>query len=340
MRKNPPRLCRLIFKFFIPEYDWDYFFNCIDEVYQGLRQSRGKWIADIWYWAQLGKSLPVLVSNAAGGYFAMFSNYFKTGLRNIRRHKGYSALNIMGLAVGLAVCILILLNVQDELSYDRFHANADRIYRLIEFEHLTSGETLAFTQQGPELAAVLKSDFPEIEESTRFYTVSNRLVRFGDRLFYENDFAFADPQFLTMFTFPLKEGDPHTVLADPASIVISERMAKKYFDRQDPMGKILHVDNQLDFVITGILKNVPANSHLQFDFLVPFENMKHFGERVTGWMDFYCDTYVLLYENVSCRKLDPKIRDIVSKYSKGSNLYEKLQPLTSIRLFSNAILTP
>ena len=235
MRKNPPRLCRLIFKFFIPEYDWTYFFNCIDEVYQGLRQSRGKWIANIWYWAQLGKSLPLLVSNATGGYLAMFINYFKTGLRNIRRHKGYSALNIMGLAVGLAVCILIFLNVQDELSYDRFHVNAHRIFRMIEFEYLTNGEVLAFTQQGPELAAILKSDFPEIEESTRFDKMSNRLVRFGDRLFYENGFAFADPQFLTMFTFPLKEGDSHSVLADPSSIVISERMAKKYFDRQDPI---------------------------------------------------------------------------------------------------------
>ncbi|MBW1911591.1 MAG: ABC transporter permease [Deltaproteobacteria bacterium] len=134
---------------------------------------------------------------------SMLNNYFKTGLRNIRRHKGYSALNIMGLTVGLAVCTLIFLWVQEELSYDRFHVNADRIFRLIEFEYLSNGEELAFSQQCPELAAVLKSDFPEIEESTRFETISDRLVRFGERQFYENDFAFADPQFLTMFTFPL-----------------------------------------------------------------------------------------------------------------------------------------
>jgi hypothetical protein len=162
--------------------------------------------------------------------------------------------------MGLAVCILIFLWVQDELSYDRFHVNADRIFRLIEFEDLSSGEVLVFKQQGPELSAVLKSDFPEIEVSTRFYIMSNRLVRFGDRPFYENGFAFADPQFLSMFTFPLKKGDSLQALADPSSIVLSERMAKKYFGRQDPIGKIFHVDNQADFVITGILENIPFNS--------------------------------------------------------------------------------
>jgi ABC-type antimicrobial peptide transport system permease subunit len=340
MRKHPPRLCRRIFKFFIPEYDRPYFFNGIDEVYQGLQQSCGKWFARIWYWAQLGKSLPMFVSNTVGGNMSMFKNYFKTGLRNIRRNKGYSVLNIMGLAVGLAVCILIFLWVQEELSYDRFHVNADRIFRMIEFEYLSNGEELAYSQQGPELAAVLKSDFPEIEESTRFDTMGNRLVRSGDRQFYENAFAFADPQFLTMFTFPLKEGDPNTALADPSSMIISERMAKKYFDRQDPMGKILRVDNQMDFVITGILENIPSNSHLQFDFLAQFESIKHFGQEVTGWGSYYLDTYVLLNENVDYRELDPKIKEIAAKYTEGSVLYEKLQPLSRIRLFSNAILTP
>ncbi len=335
MRKYPPRVCRRIFRFFIPEYDWHCFSNGIDEVYQGLLQSRGKWAADIWYWVQLGKSLPSFISTTLGGTMSI-----KTGLRNIRRHKGYSALNIMGLTVGLAVCTLIFLWVQEELSYDRFHVNADRIFRLIEFEYLSNGEELAFSQQCPELAAVLKSDFPEIEESTRFETMGDRLIRFGERQFYENDFAFADPQFLTMFTFPLKEGDPKTVLADPSSMVISERMAKKYFDRQDPIGKILHVDNQKEYVITGILENVPSNSHLQFDFLVQFESIKHFGREVTGWGSYYLDTYVLLNANVDYREFDPKIKEIAAKYSDGSVLYEKLQPLSRIHLFSNAILTP
>ena len=270
----------------------------------------------------------------------MLKNHIKTGLRNLWKHKAYSTLNILGLAVGLAVCILIFLWVQDELSYDRFHTNAHRIYRVIEHEDLTSGDTLSYTQQAPELAAILKKDFPEIEKSIRFESMSDRLVRFGERQYYEKGFAFADPEFLKVFTFPLKVGNPSTALADPISIIISERMAEKYFHQQDPIGKTLNVDNQEDFIISGVMENVPANSHLQFDFLVQFECIKNFGREVKGWGSFYLDTYVLLAENIDYRDLNPKIKDIISKYTEGDSFYIDLQPLTRIRLFSNTILTP
>ena len=270
----------------------------------------------------------------------MFKNQIKTGLRNLWKYKAYSTLNILGLAVGLAVCILIFLWVQDELSYDRFHTNAHRLFRVIEHEDLTSGETLSYTQQAPELAAILKKDFPEIEESVRFETMRDRLVRFGERQFYEEGFAFADPEFLKIFTFPLKTGDPVTALSDPSSILISERMAEKYFDQQNPIGKTLNIDNQEDFIIAGVLENVPSNSHLQFDFLVQFERIKDFGREVKGWDSFYLDNYVLLTENVDYRDLNPKIRDTISKYTEGDDFYIDLQPLIRIRLFSNTILTP
>ena len=269
----------------------------------------------------------------------MFRNMIKTGLRNIQRHKGYTAINLTGLAVGLTVCILIFLWVQEELSYDRFHTNAHRIYRVIEHEELSSGEILSYTQQSPELAAVLKKDHPEIEESVRFEILSDRLVRFGERQFYEKGFAFADPKFLTMFTFPLKIGDPDIALADPSSIIISEKIANKYFDNQSPVGKTITVDNQEDYIISGVMENVPFNSHLQFDFLVQFECIKNFSREVSGWGSFYLDTYVLLTENADYKELNPRIRNIISKYSEGNPIYIDLQPLARIRLFSNAILT-
>ena len=268
MKNYPPPLCRRIFQLFVPEYDWRYFFSGIDDVYQRVRQSHGKFWADVWYWTQLVKSLPRFLANTIGGHNIMFRNMIKTGLRNIQRHKGYTAINLTGLAVGLTVCILIFLWVQEELSYDRFHTNAHRIYRVIEHEELSSGEILSYTQQSPELAAVLKKDHPEIEESVRFEILSDRLVRFGERQFYEKGFAFADPKFLTMFTFPLKIGDPDIALADPSSIIISEKIANKYFDNQSPVGKTITVDNQEDYIISGVMENVPFNSHLQFDFLV------------------------------------------------------------------------
>jgi ABC-type antimicrobial peptide transport system permease subunit len=270
----------------------------------------------------------------------MGKNYFKSGIRTLLRHKGYSTLNIMGLAVGLAVCILIFLWVQDELGYDRFHTNADRIYRVIEHEELSSGEVLSYSQQGPALAPILKADYPEILESVRFRVMRDRLVKFMDHQYYERGFAFADPAILTMFTFPLKMGDPATALTNPSSIVISEDIAKKYFADNDPLGKLLLVDNHTNFIISGVMENVPSNSHLKFDFLVNFESIKNFGQPITGWGSFYLDTYVLLAESADYRDVNPKIKNVISEHSEGSLFFIDLQPLRRIRLFSNAILTP
>ena len=270
----------------------------------------------------------------------MLINYIKTGIRALLRHRGYSALNIMGLAVGLAVCILIFLWVQDELGYDRFHTNADRIFRVIEHEELSSGEILSYTQQGPELGPILKADYPEILESVRFRIRNDRLVKSEDFQFYERGFAFADPAILTMFTFPLKMGDPASALTNPSSVVISEKMAKKYFADKDPLGKILRMDNHTNFIVSGVMENIPTNSHLKFDFLAQFESIENFGYPVAGWGSFYIDTYVLLAEGVDHLVVDEKIRNVISEHSSGDPFIIDLQPLKRIRLFSNSILTP
>lgn len=270
----------------------------------------------------------------------MLKNYIKTGIRSLLRHRGYSTLNIMGLAVGLAVCILIFLWVQDELGYDRFHTNADRIFRVIEHEELSSGEILSYTQQGPALGPILKADYPEIQESVRFRIMNDRLVKSGDLQFYERGFAFADPALLTMFTFPLKMGDPDSALTEPSSIILSDNMARKYFADQDPMGKIIRVDNHTNFIVSGVMENIPSNSHLKFNFLVQFESIKNFGQPVAGWGSFYLDTYVLLADGVDHRVVDQKIRNAISEHSSGDSFVIDLQPLKRIRLFSNTILTP
>jgi len=270
----------------------------------------------------------------------MLKNYLKTAIRALTRQKGYSALNIVGLAMGLAVCILIFLWVQDELGYDRFHTNADRIFRVIEHEELSSGEILSYTQQGPELGPILKADYPEILESMRIRVTNDRLVKFEDSQFYERGFAFADPSILTMFTFPLKMGDPASALNEPSSIILSDKMARKYFPEGDPIGKILRVDNHSDFIVSGVMENIPANSHLSFDFLVQFESIKNFGQPVSGWGSFYLDTYVLLSDGADHRLVDQKIRNVISEHSADSLFFIDLQPLKRIRLYSNTILTP
>jgi hypothetical protein len=310
--KNPPQfakwlLCRL------SSYETEHALtDATDIEYFDIRERHGAVISWIWYWFNTLGTLFQYMKLSFLWSWIMLKNYFKTAIRILFRHKGYSCLNIMGLAVGLAVCILIFLWVQDELSYDRFHTNADRIYRVIEHEELSSGEILSYSQQGPALAPILTAEFPEILESVRFRMMRDRLVQFEDLQFYERGFAFADPAILTMFTFPLKMGDAASVLEDPSSIVISENVAKKYFDGDVPLGKILRVDNHTDFIISGVFENIPSNSHIQFDFLAGFESIENFGQPIAGWDSFYLDTYVLLAEMV-----DPQI---VNKKSKTSSV--------------------
>ncbi len=263
----------------------------------------------------------------------MIKNYIKIALRNIKRHKGYSLINIAGLAIGIACCILILLWVQDELSYDRFHENAGDIYRVIQDINFTDHSTTWSITQGP-LGPSLKNDFPEIIKATR---ITGR----GLRLTYENKsfdegVGMADGSIFEMFTFPLVKGDPATALSDPLSIVLTEEMVEKYFGDEDPLGKTIRADNQWDFLVTGVLNNIPRNSHLQFDFLIPFIFGRELNYTVDRWGNSQFRTYVQLQKDIS-------VQDVVQKIS--GHLFEKptiekdarlnLQPLTRIHLFSN-----
>ncbi|MFC2161663.1 ABC transporter permease [Acidobacteriota bacterium] len=166
----------------------------------------------------------------------MFKNYLKIAWRNMKRHKAFSLINITGLALGMTCCMLILLWVQDELSFDRFHRNGDRVYRIIQDINFSDHTTSWAINQGP-LGPSLKNDFPEIVDFSRRtgrgVTLTYQEKRFDERV------AMVDPSFLTMFTFPLVQGDPDTALSEPQSIVFSEEMARKYFPDEDPMGKVV-----------------------------------------------------------------------------------------------------
>ena len=164
----------------------------------------------------------------------MFKNYLKIVFRNIQRHKGYSFINIAGLALGLTAVILILLLVQFEISFDKYHKNADRIYRILQGQQ--GSDRLSNLTQ-PPLAPTLKAEFPEVESATRFYRTGKIHISYKDKNFFENGFCFTDPETFDIFSFELLEGDPQTVLDDPNSVVISELTAKKYFGNENPIGK-------------------------------------------------------------------------------------------------------
>jgi putative ABC transport system permease protein len=263
----------------------------------------------------------------------MLKNYLKIALRNIKRHKGYSLINIVGLAVGMACCILILLWVQDELSYDRFHENADDIYRVIQNINFADHSTTWTITQGP-LGPSLKEDFPEIINATRITDRGFRLT-YDDKS-YDEEVGMADGSLFEMFTFPLVKGDPATALSDPSSIVLTEEMAEKYFGDEDPIGKTIKADNQWDFQVTGVMRDVPRNSHLQFDFLIPFIFGRELNYTVDHWGNSSFRTYVQLPKGAPVQEVISKISGyLIEKPTIEKDARLNLQPLTRIHLYSN-----
>ena len=239
----------------------------------------------------------------------MLKSYFKIAIRNIFKNKLYSFVNIAGLAIGMAACILILLWVTDEMNFNSFNKNLDKIFAVPQTQHYqTIGDfTVLNTPLG--LAKVLKEEYPEIDQIARYAPyMGNALISYKDKSFSEQS-TFVDPSFLKMFTFDLIEGDKNTALNDPHSILLTEDMAKKYFGNEDPVGKILRFNNKVDVKVTGVLKNVPHNSDLNFNYLCPINLLKDFGVDVNQWGNNNLFTFVILKDASQYKALSAKIKD-------------------------------
>jgi putative ABC transport system permease protein len=268
---------------------------------------------------------------------ALVWNYIKTALRVIRCHKGYSFINISGLAIGLTVCMLIVLWVVDEWSFDRFNTNANRIYRAYRDESATQSDATSVLTP-PPLAASLRNDFPEIIKATRFGSWHRQLVTYKDKSFNETKFMHVDPDFFSMFSFPLVKGNPETVFSNPYSVVLTEKTAARYFGEEDPVGKTLTVNTAFNVMVTGIIQNESLNSSLEFDFLCPFVILlkESIGEdNADNWGFNSFGTYVMLEKSVSAENLNQKLIGYLKKYNEEDTDELVLQPLTDIHLFSN-----
>lgn len=277
----------------------------------------------------------------------MFKNYFKVAVRHLLKNKIYAVINIAGLALGIAACLLLVQYVSFESSYDRFHQNKDRIYRasMFKYEKGEPEQTFAFTY--PAVAPNLKKDFPEVEEAVRMRR-TRFVVNYEDKVHSELVY-FVDEPFLDMFSFSFLKGDPATALEGAYSIVISEDMAQKYFGADDPMGKTLQFDagqTQIPFTVSGLMKNVPENSHMDFDFLLPYQTYSDYvgqfgadAENSWRWSDFY--TYIMLKPGTDVADLQAKLPAFASNYMQetfdrfGYEIAFKLQPLNDIHLYSD-----
>ncbi len=279
----------------------------------------------------------------------MLINYLKVALRNLLRQKTYSFINIVGLAVGIACCIAIMLYVQDELSYDEFNVWADRIYRpalhgLINNQEINSPQCP--TAMGPALVR----DLPDVAACTRIRRFNAPLIKSGDKVFSENRFYWVDSTFFRVFTVKFVEGDPRKALNRPHTVVITEATARKYFGTNDAMGKVLNADNNLDYVVTGVVEAFPRNSHFRFDFLGSISTYED--SRNPFWLSFNYHTYALLREGADPNKFQKDLNDEFRTYaspqlkqsigvsldqfeSAGNRFGFSVQSLTSIHLHSH-----
>jgi len=264
----------------------------------------------------------------------MLKTYFKLAHRNIIKDKAYAMINITGLAIGLASSILILLWVQNELSYDGFHKNAGEIYRIIsDFGDSKSAANSAGMPAG------LKAEMPVIKNTVRLGQSTSTLLETGNKKFEEKRVFYADASFMDVFSFPLIKGDRATALKQVDAILITQEMATKYFGTEDPIGKIIRKDNQENVVVTGVLSNIPANSDLQFDFILPMASLaKTFSDLKTNtWDNFNLLDYVQLNKSfdpsaANISGLEKQIDQIFHKHSPETKAVFYLQPLTKIHL--------
>ena len=264
----------------------------------------------------------------------MFRNYIITAVRSLQKNLTFSAINILGLAVGLAAFGLIALYVYHELSFDRYHKNADRIYRIVE-NLRTENELLLQSTSSPPIGPFLQKDLPEVEKYVRFQNWT-LLARRNDIAYYEPDSYIADSTVFDVFSFPLLSGDKTTALREPFSIVLTESMARKYFGDDPPLGQTIQMDYDM-YKVTGVMKDVPENSHFRFSCLISFStwsrNNKQAEERAWFWNGFH--TYLLLREAESVEQVRTKMPDFISRnVEKGGMYYEELplQALTDIYL--------
>lgn len=267
----------------------------------------------------------------------MFKNYLKIAIRNLKKYKGYSFINILGLAVGMTCTILILLWVQNELSYDRFFPNAERLYRVTDYEKYADGSESIFTQNPPPLAQTLVDEYPEIKDAARLRNVKNSVVQYGEKRFTEDNLTFIDPSLLKMFSIPFVKGNNNTALSNISSIILTQKTAEKYFGNENPLGNTIRINNHLDFIVTGVIKNFPHNTHLKIDFLLPFNAIKNFGYTLHGWNSFAHTTYVLLSKGANYQEVSKKIANTISQNQKDAKITISLQPITKIHLYSQNI---
>lgn len=352
-KKSPPALASwILFRLLDEEIRYSALGD-FEEIFTLKAEQKGRIAALIYYWMQIVVILPSFIKTQTGWRIEMIKNYLKVTARILRNQRSFSLINILGLGIGMACCLLILLYVQDELSYDRYHEKAGRIYRFVSYS--TRGDmTFQWAGAPPPAAQAFKDELPEVEDAVRFRTEGPAKVTYGTVSFREDKIAYCDPSLFNVFTFPLIEGNPATALSLPNTIIISEKASRKIFGEANAVGQVLKLEDYPDLKITGVFKDIPQNSHFHFDFIVAMSSLDE--SRDPTWLNLNFQTYVLLHKGADVRQVESKLRALIKsksapqiKASTGKSideLYAQLgikemsyfQPLTAIHLHSGSLL--
>lgn len=333
MSNKPSSFARWSLKLFIDKYEHDSLIGDFCEMYEIYAQDFGQFRARLWYWGQIIRALPAFIRNASYWSVFMFKNYLKTALRYIKRQKTFTFINIFGMGIGIACCILILLFVQNELTCDGFHENADDIYRIYTRRGSPSGEKYMFNTPGP-LAPAFNNEFAGAVNSTRIGYSYIRWLTYEDKSI-KAQVTPVDPSLFKIFSFPLEKGNPGQVLSDISGAVLSKEVSAKLYGQDDPIGRLLRIRDMGDFVVTGVLEEIPANSSLRFDVLVHINNM--YQPNLTSWGAYVVETYVQLQKHSSLDALESQFPGFVSKHlpewlKKQASFSLHLQPLKDVYL--------
>jgi putative ABC transport system permease protein len=338
-KHKPPFIPSHILKFLFKGEDFFEFSGDIDEIYQYKCVCGSKRRAKLWFWLRVLESIPGIIRDIVYWRSIMIKNYLKISLRNFRRHKGYSFINIAGFAVGMAVCLLILAYVRHELSYDSYHKDGERIFRIVQ-DIRTPTSNRVFAPISPMVAPTLKTDYPQVEKAGRaLFAYQSRLVRREDTFFYENRFMYADPELFDVLTIPFVRGNSQGALTRPNSLVITERMTLKYFGQDDPLGKTLEINNEI-FEITGVVVDPPENTHFKYDLIASMETLRDW-EEMTNWYSTMFYTYLKLKPNVDGEEFSQQVGSLADKYvgeqlkEWGDSYHYFLQPVSRIHLHSH-----
>lgn len=323
---KPPKLAERFFKWLCRNELAESILGDLEEQFYYNLGKHGTNKAKLFYWFNmfslinrytLARSKTEKIKS--GGVGTMLFHHLLISYRNLSRHKNFTIINIFGLAIGLASCLLIAGFLNNELSYDKFHDDSENIYRINHFFVDNSGTITKMANSAPALVPAIKNMFPEIKKATQMRYARRALLEYGEKSFYETSGFYADSSFFEVFSFPLVVGNKSHSLDEPNSIVISKQMAVKYFGRANPIGKIITMNGNMNLEVTGILEAVPGNSHLQFDFLVSFTSYiipEGYLSDLTSWSWAGFLSYVRLADGS-----DPKILE-----KKINNMYKEMTP--------------